>query len=110
MKAAPDVSHFFLTRDKFLGHIIEGNKITALKSRIDTIIKLHPPSNKTKIQEFFGMLNLLGKFVFKMRLYLKHIHNLEKFQKLDPVIRLLKSWHKYRTKPVNTDTRMLQKI
>ena len=37
MKAAPDKSHFFLTRVKFLGHIIERNTITALKSRRDAI-------------------------------------------------------------------------
>ena len=37
MKAAPDKSHFFLTRVKFLGHIIERNTITPLKSRIDAI-------------------------------------------------------------------------
>ena len=37
MKAAPDKSHFFLTRVKFLGHIIEKITITPLKSRIDAI-------------------------------------------------------------------------
>ena len=46
MKAAPDKSHFFLTRVKFLGHIIEGNTITPLKSRIDAIQKLQLPSKK----------------------------------------------------------------
>ena len=50
MKAAPDKSHFLLTRVKFLEHIIEENTITAIKSRIDTIIKIQPPSNKKKIQ------------------------------------------------------------
>ena len=35
IKAAPDKSHFFLTRVKFLGHIIERNTITPLKIRID---------------------------------------------------------------------------
>ena len=40
MKAAPDKSHFFLTRIKFLGHIIEGTTLTPLKSRIDAIIKI----------------------------------------------------------------------
>ena len=39
MKAAPDKSHLFLTRVKFLGHIIEKNTITPLKSRIDAIQK-----------------------------------------------------------------------
>ena len=40
MKPAPDKSHFFLTRVKFLGHVIERNTITPLKSRIDAIQKL----------------------------------------------------------------------
>ena len=52
LKAAPDKSHFFLTRVKFLGHIIEGNTITPLNSHIDVIIKLQLPLNKKKIQEF----------------------------------------------------------
>ena len=46
LKAAPDKSHFFLTRVKFLGHIIERNTITILKSRIDAIQKLQPPTKK----------------------------------------------------------------
>ena len=31
MEAAPDKSHFFVTRVKFLGHFIEKNTITPLK-------------------------------------------------------------------------------
>ena len=50
MKAAPDKSHFFLTRVKFLGHIVEKNTITQLKSREDAIQKFQPPTNKKKIQ------------------------------------------------------------
>ena len=46
LKAAPDKSHFFLTRVKFLGHSIERKTIAPLKSRIDAIQKLQPPSNK----------------------------------------------------------------
>ena len=45
MKAAPDKSHFFLTRVKFLGHIIENNTITPLISQIHAIQKLQPPKN-----------------------------------------------------------------
>ena len=68
MTAALDKSHFFLTRVKFLGHIIERNTITRLKSRIDAIQKLQPPpSNKNKIQEFLGMLNFLSKYILKMQ-------------------------------------------
>ena len=48
LKAAPDKSHFFLTRVNFLGHNIEQNTITPLKSRIDAIQKLQPPTNKRK--------------------------------------------------------------
>ena len=37
MKAAPEKITFFLTRVKFLGHIIKKNTLTQLKSRIDAI-------------------------------------------------------------------------
>ena len=67
-KTAPDKSRFFLTRVKFLGHIIEKDSITPLKSRIDPIQKLQPPTNKKKIQEVLGMLNFLSKYVYKMQL------------------------------------------
>ena len=46
MKATPDKSNFFLTRVKFLGHIIERITMTPLKERIDAIQKLQPPTNK----------------------------------------------------------------
>ena len=48
LKAAPDKSHFFLTRVKFLGHNIERETITPLKSRIDAIQKLQPPTKQIK--------------------------------------------------------------
>ena len=76
MKAAPDKSHFFLTRVKFLGHIIKRNTITPLKSRIQAIQKLQPPTNKKKIQEFLGMLNFLSKYLYKMQLYLRPFYNI----------------------------------
>ena len=59
MKAALDKSQFFLTRVKFLGHIIERNPITPLKSRIDAIQKFQPPSIKKKTQKFLGMYAIL---------------------------------------------------
>ena len=76
LKTTPDKSHFFLTRVKFLGHNIERNTITPLKSRIDAIQKLQPPTNKKKIQEFLGMLNFLSKYVYKMQLYLRPFYNI----------------------------------
>ena len=79
MKAAPDKSHFFLTRGKFLGHIIDKNSITPLKSRVDAIQKLQPHTNKTKIQKFFRMLIFLSKYVYKRQLYLRPFYkNLRK--------------------------------
>ena len=76
MKAAPDKSHFFLTRVNFLGHIIEKKIITPLKSRIDAIQKLQPLTNKKKNQEFFGILNFLSKNVYKMQFYLRPFYNI----------------------------------
>ena len=76
MKAAPDKSHFFLTRVKFLGHIIERNTIIPLKSRIHAIQKLQPPTNKKKIQELLGMLNFLSRYVYKMQLCLRPFYNI----------------------------------
>ena len=40
MEAAPDKSHFFLTRVKFFGHTIEGNSITSLKLSTDAVITI----------------------------------------------------------------------
>ena len=76
MKAAPDKSHFFLRRVKILGHIFERNTITPIKSRIDAIQKLQPPTIKKKTQEFRGMLNFLSKYVYKMQLYLRPFYNI----------------------------------
>ena len=53
MKAAPDISSFFFTQVKVLGHVIENTTITTLKSQIDAIWKLQPKSTKKKIQELF---------------------------------------------------------
>ena len=52
LKAAPDKSHFSLTRVKFLGHNIERETITPLKSRIDVIQKRQPPTNKKKSKNY----------------------------------------------------------
>ena len=75
MRAAPDKSHFFLSRVNFLGLILEKNSITPLKSRIIAIEKLQPPTNQKKIQEFLGKLNFSSKYVYKMQLYLRPFYN-----------------------------------
>ena len=59
MKAAPEKSQFFLTRVKVLEHIIETNTKTPLKSRIDAIQKLQPPSKKIKNSRTFWKIEFL---------------------------------------------------
>ena len=76
LKAVPNESHFFLTCVNFLRHNIEQNTITPLKSRIDAIQKLQPPTNKKKIQEFLAILNFLSKYVYKMQLYSRPFYNI----------------------------------
>ena len=75
------MDHIFSHRVKLLGHIIEGNTITALKSRRDAIIKPQPPSNKNKIPQFLGTLNFLFKYVFKMQLFLRPIYSILRQEK-----------------------------
>ena len=73
MKAAPDKSHFFLTRVRVLGYITEGNTITTLKSRIVAFQNIQPLSNIKKTQEFLRMLKFSSKYVYKMQVYLRPI-------------------------------------
>ena len=68
LKAAPDKSHFFLIRVKFLGHNIERNTIMLFKNFNHQQTK--------KIQEFLGMLNFLSKYVYKMQLCLRPFYNI----------------------------------
>ena len=82
MKAASVKSSIFLTRVKFLGHIIEDKTITPLKSRKDAILKLQPQSNKKKIQDFLGMIKCLTKHLHGMHLYLKPVHNILRQQNI----------------------------
>ena len=55
--------------------------MTPLKSRIDAIQKLQPPTNKKKNQEILGMLNFLSKYVYKMQLYSRPFYNILRKQK-----------------------------
>ena len=47
----------------FLGHIISRDGIKADLKKIHAISNLPQPANKTELQNFFEMLNYLGKFI-----------------------------------------------
>ena len=67
------------------------NQIFNLHDPLDTI-----PLSKIQVKNFFPPTR--EKITLKL---------LQKYQNLDPVIRQLKSWHKYKTKPTKADTTIL---
>ena len=67
------------------------NQVFDLHDPLDTI-----PSSKLEIENIF--LPPTDKIT---------INTLKQYQNLDPVIRQLKLWHKYKTKPVKADTTIL---
>ena len=67
------------------------NQVFDLHDPLDTI-----PLSKLEIENIF--LPPADKIT---------INTLKQYQNLDPVIRQLKSWHKYKTKPVKADTTIL---
>ena len=64
------------------------NQVFDLHDPLDTI-----PSQKKKLKKFF--YHQQNKITLQL---------LQKYRNLDPVIRQLKSWHKYKTKPTKADT------
>ena len=71
MNASPNIYLFLNARKISRTHYRKKNTITPSKLRIDAIQKLQPPSNRKKIQEFYGMLTFLSEYVYKIQLYLK---------------------------------------
>ena len=69
------------------------NKVFDIHDPLDTI-----PLSKLEIDNIF--LPPTDKITLEL---------LKQYQNLDPVIRQLKSWHKYKTKPVKADTTILGK-
>ena len=71
------------------------------KYTINQVFNLHDPLDnkplsKTEIENIF--LPITEKLTTEL---------LQKHQNLDPVIRQLKSWHRYKTKPIKTDITIL---
>ena len=74
LKAAPDKSFFFLDSVKFLGHQIQNNHIHPLKSHIDGFLKLQPPKNKKKIQNYVGFFTFISKYIYNLQVILRPLY------------------------------------
>ena len=57
---------FGLTEVKFLGHVVSGSTIKPDPGKIEAIVNMLPPSNKTEARRFTGMVNYLMKFSRKL--------------------------------------------
>ena len=71
------------------------------KYTINQVLNLHDPLDAKPLSKI-GIENIFLLTAEKITLEL-----LQKYQNLDPVIRQLKSWHKYKTKPTKADTTIL---
>ena len=80
---------------------LSGPQAKDTKNTINQVFNLHEPLDtiplsKTEIDNIF--LPPTEKITLEL---------LKRYQKLDPVIRQLKSWHRYKTKPTKADTTIL---
>ena len=82
MKAAPDKSHFFSNTCKVSCTHYRKKNHNPIKISYRCNPKTQPPFNKKKIQDFFGMLNFLSKYVYKVQLYLKPFYNILRQQNI----------------------------
>eukprot|EP00253_Pinus_taeda_P024110 PITA_24110 len=59
----PKKSIFAVTEGKLLGHILSKEWIVIDPKRVQTIMRIQPPTNKKAMQSFFGRINVIRKFV-----------------------------------------------
>ena len=62
LKAAPDKTHFFLRKVKFLGHVISEQGIHSVAKRVQDLQNLKSPQSKTDVMKVLGCL---GKLLYK---------------------------------------------
>ena len=48
---------------RYLGHLVDGNGIRPLPSRIEDLRNLPPPDSRLSVQRFFGMINYYRRFI-----------------------------------------------
>jgi hypothetical protein len=63
MKAAPDKTEFFLRKVKYLGHMISGQGISPVESRIKALKEMKTPCNKKDVMRVIGCFNFYSKYI-----------------------------------------------
>ena len=67
LKAAPDKTHFFLRKVKFLGHVISEQGIQPVAKRVKDLKNLKSPESKRDVMKILGRLGFYS-------CYIKNIH------------------------------------
>ena len=67
LKAAPDKTHFFLRKVKFLGHVISEQGIQPVAKRVKDLQNLKSPENKRDVMKVLGCLGFYS-------CYIKNLH------------------------------------
>ena len=80
LKISPKKCVLFRTSLTYMGHTLMVKDkvpyITPLKSRIDAITKMNPPTNVKECRQFCGMVNYLSMFLESLQMILVPIYNL----------------------------------
>ena len=58
----PAKCKFSKTSVKFLGHLVDKNRISADPNKTEAILHMDAPQSVTDLRRFLGMVNQLGKF------------------------------------------------
>ena len=81
---------------------ISGTPINDSNYTINQVFDLHDPLDT------FSLSKIEVENIFLPPAEKTTLQLLQKYQNFDPVIRQLKSWHRYKTKPTKADTRILE--
>ena len=63
LKAAPDKTHFFLKKVKFLGHVISPEGIQPNAKRVKDLKNLKSPESKRDVMKVFGCLRFYSCYI-----------------------------------------------
>lgn len=51
---------------KYMGHILSRNGVSVDKERVEAIVEMQTPKNKTELERFLGMVNYVSRFIPNM--------------------------------------------